>query len=692
MGSGFPPPWCSSSPTGWRAGPLACGWPRSRWTGIPIPELFIKHLAAGDNALTSYLVDEVLDAQPPAGRELMLRTSILDQVSAELALELTGDERAGSTLAALARSGALIQPLGHGWYRYHCMFAEVLRLKLLREFPDLTPGLHRKAARWYQRNGQLGKAVAHAAQVSDWQLAARITVDELAMGELLEPPASSPLAGILRRTRAPGLLPDVPAQPQSLPDVPAQPQSLLAAAALDHRDGRDQAASTLLAAAEELLDRLPAGREVPSRFAAAMLRFATARRSGDPGAARTAITRAETLFRQLPPGSRSGHEAACADVLSGRGFVEFWSGNPAAAITAFADAAAAAPAGSREQAAFQGDLALIEALRGRLARAAELATAGISQPQDCPAGPARPSAAVALAMVHLERNELTACRSQLKQAEGLLQAHPDRLISAVACLVAARGALAQAHGSAATDLIQRARDSWSPPAWLDHLLTVAEAQAATAAGDIRSALDAARRAQAGSALDAAVARARAFLAAGNPDAARQALPHVANAPPGEPGERPRLDAYLTDALLSYRSGDPAQGRRSLDRALRLGRPEHLRLPFAMNRAWIQPALRHCPDLAAEHRDLLQPGPVGRGEIPARPPGASRLDPVVVEPLSDREREVLNFASSMLSTEEIARAMYLSVNTVKTHFKSIFRKLGATRRGEAVRRAKKLGLI
>ena len=66
--------------------------------------------------------------------------------------------------------------------------------------------------------------------------------------------------------------------------------------------------------------------------------------------------------------------------------------------------------------------------------------------------------------------------------------------------------------------------------------------------------------------------------------------------------------------------------------------------------------------------------------------------MVVEPLSDREREVLNFASSMLSTEEIARAMYLSVNTVKTHFKSIFRKLGATRRGEAVRRAKKLGLI
>ena len=340
--------------------------------GHPDPEVFIKNLAAEDNALTSYLVDEVLDAQPPAGRELMLRTSILDRVSAELALELTGDERAGSTLAALARSGALIQPLGHGWYRYHSMFAEVLRLKLRRESPDLTPGLHRKAASWYQRNGQLGKAVAHAAQVSDWQLAARITVDGLATGELLKPRASSPVAGLLRRMRAPGLV----------PDAPAQPQSLLAAAALDLGDGHEQAAGTLLAAAEALLDPLPPDRDIPSRLTAAMLRFALSRRSGDLGAASTANTQAETLFRQLPPGLRSCRQGIYADVLSGRGLVEFWSGNLAAAVTAYAAAAAAVPAGSRERAGFHGDLALIEALRGRLTRAAELATAGITQPED----------------------------------------------------------------------------------------------------------------------------------------------------------------------------------------------------------------------------------------------------------------------------------------------------------------------
>jgi LuxR family maltose regulon positive regulatory protein len=111
----------------------------------------------------------------------------------------------------------------------------------------------------------------------------------------------------------------------------------------------------------------------------------------------------------------------------------------------------------------------------------------------------------------------------------------------------------------------------------------------------------------------------------------------------------------------------------------------------MNQTWIQPALHYCPDLARVYRGLLQPG-AGHREIPVHPANGSHLDPVIVEQLSDREREVLRFASAMLSTEEIAGSMYLSVNTIKTHFKSIFRKLGATRRGEAVRRAKKLGLI
>ena len=445
----------------------------------------------------------------------------------------------------------------------------------------------------------------------------------------------------------------------------------------------------MLAAAGRGLDRLPAGHEIPSQLAAAMLRLAAARRCGDLDGARKAAAQTETLFEQLPPGLRSRHPEAQGHVLADRGAVEFWSGELGPAAVAFAGAAAAFPESSPERAACDGHLALIEALRGRLSRAAELASAAINPPADSQARSPAPPAAVALALVHVERNELDASRSRLKQADAALRTDPDRLIGAVACLIAARAALARDNGPAAADLIQRSRDSWAPPPWLDHLLTIAEAQASTAAGDIQTALDAARRVSAGSSLDAAVARARAFLAAGNLHAARQALPVGADAATGETGDR--LEAYLTDALISYHSHDPVRGRRSLERALRLAEPERRRLPLAMNQTWIQPALHYCPDLARVCRGLLQPG-AGRREIPVHPATSSHLDPVIVEQLSEREREVLRFASSMLSTEEIAASMYLSVNTVKTHFKSIFRKLGATRRGEAVRRAKKLGLI
>src|SRR5262249_46332181 len=150
-----------------------------------------------DNAVTSFLVAEVLDAQPAAIRDLMLATSIAGQVNADLAGELTGDPHAAGTLAALARSNAFVQPLGGGWYRYHCLLAAVLRLMLRREPPGRAPGLHQRAARWYQQHGSLGEAIAHAAQIGDWPLAARIVIEGLAIGDLLEP--GSPLADSLRR-------------------------------------------------------------------------------------------------------------------------------------------------------------------------------------------------------------------------------------------------------------------------------------------------------------------------------------------------------------------------------------------------------------------------------------------------------------------------------------------------------------
>ena len=101
----------------------------------PDPGQFIKELAAENSAIAGYLVAEALNNQPAEIRDLLLKTSILDRVSSGIASELTGDEQAATALTTLARTNAFVQPLGNGWYRYHSLFAEVLRLKLRLECP-----------------------------------------------------------------------------------------------------------------------------------------------------------------------------------------------------------------------------------------------------------------------------------------------------------------------------------------------------------------------------------------------------------------------------------------------------------------------------------------------------------------------------------------------------------------------------
>jgi ATP/maltotriose-dependent transcriptional regulator MalT len=138
------------------------------------------------------------------------------------------------------------------------------------------------------------------------------------------------------------------------------------------------------------------------------------------------------------------------------------------------------------------------------------------------------------------------------------------------------------------------------------------------------------------------------------------------------------------------AGDRAQGRRALAAALRLAEPEQLRLPFVLERSWISPVLQQDLELAAAYRRLF-PAP-GGARLPATAIGLDQVPALPAEPLSDREREVLRHISGMLSTAEVASAMYISVNTVKTHLRTICRKLATDRRGEAVRRARQLELI
>jgi len=646
----------------------------------PDPGQFVKELITEDSALTGYLVEEVLSVQPPEVQDLLLSTSILEQVSGEAASVLTGNEQAGTIVPALARANAFVQPLGGGWYRYHTLFAEVLRLKLKRKHPDRLPVLHRRAARWYERNGQLADAVRHAARAGDWPLAASMVIDGLAIGEILEPPAGPSLAGEF------GGIPPGHAWTEPAPH--------LVSAAVALSAGRHQSSSAALDAAEGLLERLPADQEAAGRLAAAMIRLAVSRRTGDLATAVAAADRAEALVSKVPGAGAARHRNVRARVLSGCGAVKLWSGHhDEAARFLESGAAAAAPSGGEdERADCLGQLALVEALRGRLGRAATVAAQATAAGPigEHPAPAPHPSALVALAWVHLERHELREARSRLTQAEAALGVAPDKLIGAVAALAAAYGALAGPRAAVAAQIVATARSGWSVPPWLGQRLSQAESRAHAAAGDIPAALAAAGRAGRVNSPEAAVALARAWVAAGDAESATRALAPVLATGSGA-HERVRLQAWLADAQLAYHQGDRARGRSSLASALRLAEPEQLRLPFVIERGWIGPVLRSDPELARAHRRLLAPA-LGHDQLPAAPVVPDQAPILAAEPLTEREREVLQHASCLLSTAEIASEMYISVNTVKTHLAHIYSKLAAAHRGEAVRRARQLELI
>jgi LuxR family transcriptional regulator, maltose regulon positive regulatory protein len=649
----------------------------------PDPDLFARELIAEDSALAGYLVEEVLNAQPPEARDVLLSTSILEQVSAEAASELTGNEQAGRILPALARANAFVQPAGGGWYRYHTLFAEVLRLKLRHEHPGRVAALHRRAARWHERNGSLADAVRHAAEAGDWPLAASMVIDAQAISQIIEPRDSPSLAAQFCRMP--------PGQAWTEP----QPYLVCAAEALSA--GRPESSAAALDAAETILGRLPADQQAAGGLAAAMIRLAAARRAGDLAAAAAAAGRAEVLVSRMPRELADRNRQIRARVLSDRGAVELWSGrlDEADRVLDSGAAAAAAAGGEHERAGCLGHLALVEAMRGRLSRAAGLAAQAAAAAAAGRRGPAvqypNSAALVALAWAHLEHNELRETRSRLTQARAALTISPDKLVSAVACLAAALGDLAEGHPRAAAKMAGQARRGWSVPPWLEHRLTLVESRACAAAGDIRAALAAAEQAGCDNSPEAAVTLAFAWAAAGDRNKARRALAPALAASAQVP-ERARLQAWLVDARLSYGSGDHAHGRRSLASALRLGEREQLRLPFAMERTWLRPVLEREPALARAHQRLLGPGLTSPGLAPASQAAPAQLAPVIVEQLSERERDVLRWMSGMLTTAEIASELHISINTVKTHLKSIYRKLGAAHCREAVRRGRQLGLI
>ena len=147
--------------------------------GHPDPERFVAEFSGSDRTVAEYLLAEMLDRQPDDVQDLLLRTSLLDRVDGELADLLTGRPGSERILLALEDANAFVVSLDpeRTWFRYHHLFADLLRLELRRRRPEEVPVLHRRAAEWFTQHGQVAEAVRHTQAAGDWAGAARLLAD-----------------------------------------------------------------------------------------------------------------------------------------------------------------------------------------------------------------------------------------------------------------------------------------------------------------------------------------------------------------------------------------------------------------------------------------------------------------------------------------------------------------------------------
>ncbi|WP_160165819.1 LuxR C-terminal-related transcriptional regulator [Actinoplanes sp. OR16] len=612
---------------------LAEGWP----LGL--------RLAAGSldadpgEVIGDYLSREVIAGQSAAIRRFLLRTSIVDEVSPELADVLTGTPGSRRILTALERATGLVSG-----YRYHGQLRAELRRGLDREAPDEVAELHRRAARWYAGARMIPQAVRHAAEAGDWDYLSRLVVT-LAPGMSLSPKRAEFIRAI-----------------QQIPPelLPTTTEFVLCAVMLALDAGDLRALPDLLQQARELLhgrspaDRLAADIVIDIIDASAVLRI-----SGDMPAMVAATDRITERTRVADPRALpiAQHVRVVATIMKGIGLI--WTLRIHEARQHLIDGMTEARALGMPLTAVsaEGHLALLAFFDGTLGEAERLACAAYRQAEQLGAtGTVQSTSAyLALALVEVERDRLTEGQAVLRNAQRAEADPPESTLSLVSVLVRAHLALAGGDHAAAAAVLRQAREERGPTLrapLLERWMDLVEDEIFLAAGQARRVTDRLRRLDQPSPAEQVVLG-RALIAIGDRTGGEELLRRIAA------GTDPlaACSAWIVIALEAEARGDTARSAAAAARAVAIAEPEGIRRPFRV--------------LGAEH--LL------RSEV-------------VLDPLSERELEVLRYLPSVLTANEIAEELGVSVNTIKAHLRSIYRKLGAARRREAVDRAAQAGLL
>jgi LuxR family transcriptional regulator, maltose regulon positive regulatory protein len=653
--------------------------------GHPDPERFAAEFSGTERTVAEYLLAEVLDRQGEQVRRLLLRTSILERVNGELAGLLTGDEGAERTLQDLEAANAFVTSLDEtrSWFRYHQMFAGLLRLELRRTTPGEVAGLHRAAAGWLAGHGYPVEAVRHAQAARDWGLAARLLAEHW--------------PGLYLDGRAGAIHELVAGFPAG--SAAADAGLAVVAAADELARGSLEAAERYLTLAERGLESLSDAEQRQTRLLLAVVRLLLARQRGDLPAVTEHAGRLRDMAEHADgDAARPGLGAdLSALALISLGNTEAFAGAHDDARRHLERGVELARRIGRPYLEFVGVAYLATGISWSrsLISAADSSRQAIdlARRHGWTDDPAFGVACGILATVLMTQGRLEEAEPWVQRAERGVRTETEP--GASLAIRYLRGMFEQARGrdaaalAAFQDVELLVRQVTSP----QHLALRARAQ------QVHSLVRLGQTARAGQILDGLagqdgdqpanrIAAAALRIAQDDPGAALAELAQVLDDPvPGILGPW-IITAYALEAAARDRLGDQAGAGTALERALDLAEPDGVLIPFLL------PPVQALLDRAAPHRtahaSLI-------AEIRSLYAGA-RLAPrpslpgPLAEPLSGREIRVLRYLPTNLTAPEIARELSVSPNTVKTHIKNLYAKLGTHSRAGAVERARALGLL
>jgi LuxR family maltose regulon positive regulatory protein len=659
--------------------------------GRPDPERLAAEFCGSERTVAEYLLAEVLERQSEEARRLLSRTSVLERVSGPLADLLTGGSGGGRILQELEQAGAFVVALDarRSWFRYHPLLADLLELELRHTEPAELTTLHGRAAGWFAEHGFGVEAVRHAQAARDWIRAGRLLADHW-LGITLSGQAAT----------ACQLVSAFPADA-----ITANAELAAVAAAAELMRGSLEEGARYLALAAAGAASVPADRRGNFRATVAVLRLCLARKRGDLGSVVAEIEQLQSALAVDVAQLGLGEEVRALALIS-LGLAELWSlrvheaeahleqgvalarrvGLPFLEINGLAYWGAVASFRSSALAVERGRQAIELARRHGWSEEPHVATA-------------YPMLAGSL----IWRGELEEAERWLMEGEWVLQSEVEPATGVLFHVV--RGFLEIARGRIEAALAAlRAAGRMSGQVIVAHPLTEMRAlhlHALVRLGETGQA-DAAlsgtaeqERARPGIRTAAAALR----LAQGNPRAAIAALAPVLDG--SAPGSQQvwLITAFLLQASARDALGEREAAGRALNRALDLAESSGLMFPFLLHPV---PQLleRHARQWATHLTLIRKIITVLGGRTPAAqaagPPelmtSAAGQAEHLPEPLSQAEARVLRFLQTSLSAPEIARELYVSVNTVRTHMRHLYDKLGAHRRLEAIDRARALGLL